>query len=62
MESEAGLCWEGALTGPAGQFPLLLVDPSMVVKLRGNTEGLAAVMATVAPHLRVDATVVLKGK
>lgn len=62
MEPEAGLGGKGSLAGPAGQLPLLLVDSSMVVELRGNTEGLAAVMATVSPCLRVDAAMVLQGK
>lgn len=62
MEPEAGLCRKGSLTGPARQFPLLLVDASMVVELGRNTKGFAAVVATVAPHLRVDTAVVLQGK
>lgn len=62
VEPEAGLRGEGALAGPAGQLPLLLVDASVVVELGGNTESLAAVVATVAPHLGVDTAVVLQGK
>lgn len=62
VEPEAGLRGKGSLAGPAGQLPLLLVDSSVVVELRGNTEGLATVVATVAPCLRVDTAVVLQGK
>lgn len=62
VEPEAGLCGEGALAGPAGQLPLFLVDASVVVELRGNTEGFTAVMATVAPRLGVDTAMVLQGK
>lgn len=62
VEPEAGMRRKGSLAGPAGQFPLLLVDASVVVELGGNTEGLAAVVATVAPCLRVDTAVVLQGK
>ncbi len=62
VEPEAGMCRKGSLAGPAGQLPLLLVDTSVVVQLGGNTEGLAAVMATVAPCLGVDTAVVLQGK
>lgn len=62
VEPEAGMRRKGSLAGPAGQFPLLLVDASVVVELGGNTEGLAAVVATVAPCLRVDTAVVLQGE
>lgn len=62
VESEAGLCREGSLAGPAGQLPLLLVDAPVVVQLRGDTERLPAVMAAVAARLRVDAAVVLEGQ
>lgn len=51
MKPEASLRRKGSLTGPARQLPLLLVDTSMVVELGRNTKGLAAVVATVAPHL-----------
>lgn len=62
VEPEAGLRRKGSLAGPAGQLPLLLVDAPVVVELGRDTEGLAAVVATVAPRLRVDAAVVLQGK
>lgn len=62
VEPEAGLRGKGSLTGPARQLPLLLVDASMVVELRRNTKGLAAVVATVAPCLGVDAAVILQGE
>lgn len=62
VEPEAGMRRKGSLAGPAGQLPLLLVDASVVVELRGNTEGLSAVMATVASCLGVDTAVVLQGK
>lgn len=62
VEPEAGVRRKGSLAGPACQLPLLLVDASVVVELGGNTEGLAAVVATVAPSLRVDTAVVLQGK
>lgn len=51
VEPEAGLRGEGSLAGPAGQFPLLLVDTAVVVELRGNAEGLPAVVTTVASRL-----------
>lgn len=51
VEPETGLCREGSLAGPTGQLPLLLVDTSVVVELRGNTEGLPTIMATVASRL-----------
>lgn len=62
MEPEAGMCRKGSLAGPAGQLPLLLVNTSVVVELGGNTESLPAVVASVAPCLRVDTAVVLQGK
>ena len=62
VEPEAGLRGEGSLAGPAGQLPLLLVDSSVVVELGGDTEGLAAVVATVSPCLGVDTAVVLQGE
>lgn len=62
VEPEAGLRGEGSLAGPAGQLPLLLVDPPVVVELRGDAECLPAVMAAVAAGLRVDAAVVLEGE
>ena len=62
VEPEAGMRRKGSLAGPACQLPLLLVDASVVVELRGNTEGLSAVVATVASCLRVDTAVVLQGK
>lgn len=62
VKPEAGLCGKGPLARPAGQLPLLLVDTSVVVELRGNTEGLPAVVATVAPCLGVDTAMVLQGK
>lgn len=62
VEPEAGMRRKGSLAGPAGQLPLLLVYSSVVVELGGNTEGLAAVVATVAPCLGVDTAVVLQGE
>lgn len=62
VESEAGLRGKSSLAGPARQFPLLLMDSAVIVELGGNTEGLATVVATVAPHFRVDTAVVLQGK
>lgn len=62
VKSEAGLRGEGALAGPAGQLPLLLVHPFVVVELRGNAEGLATVVAAVTSSLRMDPAVVLQGK
>lgn len=62
VESETGMCGKGSLAGPAGQLPLLLVDTSVVVELGGDTEGLPAVVAAVAPCLGVDAAMVLQGK
>lgn len=62
VEPEASMRRKGSLAGPAGQLPLLLVDASVVVQLGGDTEGLSAVVATVAPCLRVDTAVVLQGK
>lgn len=62
VEPEAGVRRKSSLAGPAGQLPLLLVDASVVVELGGDTEGLSAVVALVAPRLRVDTAVVLQGK
>lgn len=62
VEPETGLRRKGSLTGSARQLPLLLMDTSMIVELGRNTKGLATVVATVAPRLRVDAAVVLQGK
>lgn len=62
MEPEASLRGKGSLAGPAGQLPLLLVDTPVVVELGGNSKGLSAVMASVAPRFRVDTTMVLQGK
>lgn len=62
VEPIASMRRKGSLAGPAGQLPLLLVDASVVVELGGDTEGLSAVVATVAPCLGVDTTVVLQGK
>lgn len=62
VEPEASLCGKGSLAGPAGQLPLLLVDTPVVVELGGNSKGLSAVVASVAPRLRVDTAMVLQGK
>lgn len=62
VEPETGLRGEGALAGPAGQLPLLLVHSSMVVQLRGDAEGLPTVVAAVTSRLRVDAAMVLQGE
>lgn len=62
VEPEAGMRRKGSLAGPAGQLPLLLVYTSVVVELGRDTECLSAVVATVAPCLRVNTAVVLQGK
>lgn len=49
MEPETCVRRKSPLAGPTGQLALLLVDTSVVVELRGNTEGLATVVTTVAP-------------
>lgn len=62
VESEAGGRGEGPLAGATGQLTLPLVDTAVVVELRGNTEGLATVVAAVASRLRMDAAVILQGE
>lgn len=62
VESEAGGRRESPLAGATGELALSLVDAAVVVELRGNTEGLAAVVAAVAPRLRMDTAVILQGK
>lgn len=62
VKPETGLGWKGSLAGTTGQFPLLLVDTSVVVELGGDTEGLSAIVAMVAPYLRMDTAMILQGK
>lgn len=51
VEPEAGLCGEAALAGPTGQLSLLQMDPTVVLKLGGDTEGLSTIGAAVAARL-----------
>lgn len=62
VEPEAGLCGEAALAGPTGQLSLLQMDPTVVLKLGGDTEGLSTIGAAVAARLGVDASVVFEGQ
>lgn len=62
VESEAGGRRESPLAGATGELSLSLVDAAVVVELRGNTEGFAAVVAAVAPRLRMDTAVILQGE